>query len=125
MKPRSTLVIGDSVLNHVGIYFDYNLPIITNVAHTVIEQPTGIPSVAAGSALNLFPNPTTGEVMIQVPRPMSNGSITVSDAMGRSVLHTTMSGSPHRLDLRPMPSGMYLIAVQDDQGGFQHRVVVE
>lgn len=125
IKPRSTLVLGDSVLNQVGIYFDYNLPIITNVAHTVIEQPTGIPSAAAGSALTLFPNPTTGEVMLRVPRPVSNGSVTVTDAIGRTVLHTTMTGSAYRLDLRPLPSGVYLIAVQDDEGGFQQRVVVE
>ena len=125
IKPRSTLVLGDSVLNQVGIYFDYNLPIITNVAHTVIEQSVGLPSVTAGSALTLFPNPTTGEVMLRVPRPVSNGSVTVTDAMGRTLLRTTMNGSAHRLDLRPMPSGVYLIAVQDDEGGFQQRAVVE
>jgi hypothetical protein len=125
MKPRSTLVLGDSVLNQVGIYFDYNLPIITNVAHTVIEQSVGMAQASASSSFTLFPNPTTGEVMIQVPRPVSNGSITVTDAMGRTVLQVLMNGNTHHLDMGALPRGFYVVAVQDAEGVSQQQVVLE
>lgn len=125
MQPRSTLVLGDSVLNQVGIYFDYNLPIITNVAHTVIEQSTGIPVAAAGNALTLFPNPTVGEVMLRMPGPVSNGAVTVSDAMGRTVLQTMMNGITHFLDLGAVPRGFYVVSVQDAEGVHLQQVVLE
>jgi uncharacterized repeat protein (TIGR01451 family) len=36
IKPVSTVVIGDTIKNSAGIYFDFNLPIITNMDRTVV-----------------------------------------------------------------------------------------
>lgn len=39
INPKSTLIVHDSVTNYAAIYFDYNLPVITNTAITRIVYP--------------------------------------------------------------------------------------
>ncbi len=38
IKPRNTLVIGDTIKNAASIYFDFNLPVSTNVELTVVQS---------------------------------------------------------------------------------------
>ncbi len=37
VKPKNTLLIGDSLNNRAGIYFDFNLPVMTNKVATVVS----------------------------------------------------------------------------------------
>jgi uncharacterized repeat protein (TIGR01451 family) len=38
IKPLSSLVAGDTILNYASVYFDYNPPVVTNTETTVIRQ---------------------------------------------------------------------------------------
>jgi uncharacterized repeat protein (TIGR01451 family) len=38
IKPKPSVVIGDSLNNRAAIYFDYNLPVITNTATTIVSS---------------------------------------------------------------------------------------
>ena len=38
MLPQSSVVAGDNIPNSAAIYFDYNKPVITNTAHTLIKN---------------------------------------------------------------------------------------
>jgi uncharacterized repeat protein (TIGR01451 family) len=44
IKPVTTLIEGDTILNNAGIYFDYNLPEITNEAVTVVQNLVTLPT---------------------------------------------------------------------------------
>ncbi|MEO8770981.1 MAG: T9SS type A sorting domain-containing protein [Ferruginibacter sp.] len=41
IKPKSNLVIGDSLNNKASIWFDFNAPVVTNTATTVVTDPSG------------------------------------------------------------------------------------
>jgi uncharacterized repeat protein (TIGR01451 family) len=43
IKPKSTVVLGDTIKNTAGIYFDFNLPIATNTHKTVVLLLTPLP----------------------------------------------------------------------------------
>lgn len=43
IKPKSTLALGDSIKNKAAIYFDYNSPVITNNAITLIKNESTFP----------------------------------------------------------------------------------
>jgi hypothetical protein len=43
IKPKSTVTIGDTIHNTAGIYFDFNLPVATNNAQTIVFNFTGLP----------------------------------------------------------------------------------
>src|SRR5690606_34406594 len=47
VRPVSTLLDGDEVNNHASIYFDYNLPVVTNTAVTAIRSPLACPVISA------------------------------------------------------------------------------
>ena len=38
IKPKPSVVIGDSLNNSAAIYFDFNLPVITNTATTIVSS---------------------------------------------------------------------------------------
>ncbi|HOZ80556.1 MAG TPA: hypothetical protein PLY34_21365, partial [Ferruginibacter sp.] len=38
IKPKPSVVIGDSLNNRAAIYFDFNLPVITNTATTIVSS---------------------------------------------------------------------------------------
>jgi uncharacterized repeat protein (TIGR01451 family) len=44
IKPVTTLVEGDTILNNAGIYFDFNLPEITNEAATIVQNLVTLPT---------------------------------------------------------------------------------
>lgn len=46
IKTRGNLVLGDSLKNNAAIYFDYNLPVITNTAASVISEDVYTPPMA-------------------------------------------------------------------------------
>src|SRR5262249_37925061 len=43
LKPKSTVVVGDTVHNDASIYFDFNLPVETNNAFTVVKNDIILP----------------------------------------------------------------------------------
>lgn len=43
IKPKPTVVVGDTIKNTAGIYFDFNLPVATNTEKTVVLLLTPLP----------------------------------------------------------------------------------
>lgn len=43
VKPKTNSMVGDTIKNKAGIYFDYNLPIITNTENTIVWVLTPLP----------------------------------------------------------------------------------
>lgn len=56
IKPLSTLTAGTIINNKAAIYFDYNAPIITNVAQTVIKNVVTPVELVSFSAQHTTPN---------------------------------------------------------------------
>lgn len=60
VKTKSNLVIGDSIKNTASIYFDFNLPVITNTTTTKVPLPSSLQQVhSLAQNLKLFPNPVS------------------------------------------------------------------
>ncbi len=74
--------MGTLIENQVEIYFDFNAPVITNTTENEIQLITGMDDVEMGE-INLYPNPTTGEVFLSDSTPRN---AVVSDSM----LNTSM-----------------------------------
>jgi len=111
VRPRSTLLVGDSVLNWAGIYFDYNAPVRTNTAHTVVDNTVGL-SVNSTSNLMLSPNPCNGLFRLDAGQVRS-GMITISDAVGRVVQRIPYNGI-RTLDRTGHAPGLYFVALSTD-----------
>lgn len=73
---------------------------------------------ASMQPLEVYPNPTTGEVWINLPDDRAKGSIYVYDATG-AILQTMPvqpKAGPHRLSLDRFSNGLYVFIHQDNDG---------
>lgn len=66
IQPKTSSVAGDSVTNNAAIYFDFNAPVLTNTAVTKIVLPTGLQALETKYNYFIYPNPTTGQVLLEV-----------------------------------------------------------
>ncbi len=129
IKPKSSVVLGDSITNFAAIYFDFNAPVITNTAITEVVLYTGLPMVAAHTnELRLFPNPTTGIVTIQ-SNLMSPGCslLRVTDISGRTVrlIRPELSPQTLTLDVSDLLGGIYFVEWQSDDRVSRTKFIIE
>ena len=68
----------------------------------------------ATSLIKVFPNPTNDIVQVTLPS-MSEGSITISDAMGRVVKTVAVKTQELTIDLKGLAAGVYLLEYKSEQ----------
>lgn len=114
------LVSGDSIGNRVGIYFDYNAPVLTNTAvFHVLEPVTGAADPRASLSVVLYPNPGAETLYIRDLTPkMFPLEVSAVDVQGR-VLNRTAYRTPAQelsLSVDALPAGVYLVKVATADG---------
>ncbi|MCC6458901.1 MAG: T9SS type A sorting domain-containing protein [Saprospiraceae bacterium] len=113
IKTRPTLVLGDTIPNQADIYFDYNFPVRTNQAETVISMATlAKEPVAAAFALSAYPNPAGSVLYFNTREPLLE--VDVTDVAGRLVLRRALDGL--RLDVSGLQPGHYFAKVTGRNG---------
>jgi uncharacterized repeat protein (TIGR01451 family) len=110
------LTPGTQIKNFVDIYFDYNEPVRTNTTVSVIREPNSI-SEEGASSLDVYPNPASSHLWIKGEHTISKISIT--DIQGK-VHHTQkLDANMMRLSLDGMPSGVYIVEVEEQSGAIK------
>lgn len=113
----SNLQIGDSLKNDADIYFDFNLPITTNLAVSEINNNSTPTAIKTNNSivgnLNVYPNPNKGQFNINLD---AKGSfllnINIYDANGKSVYnnhyyHNNQSIIP--ININNLANGIYVV----------------
>jgi hypothetical protein len=134
IKPKSNLSIGDTVLNRAHIYFDYNLPVITNDELTVLRN-TVITSVVdlnrPDNQLFLYPNPSNGLITIAKKERMTgNAVLHITDINGRLV-HRSDWGKiavdqfNHSVDISDLAPGVYVVKLQVGKISYSTKIIIQ
>ena len=97
---------------------------------TCIYQPIGITHPHSAPALNLSPNPTSGEFNLSIPTEVpSTCTIHVYDALGQQVkevrVHLKPGENKVALDLSGYAKGMYMVRVEREGRSAFGKVVLE
>ncbi len=71
------------------------------------------------------PNPAHGVVRVTNRQALRNTTLTLTDALGREVLHASMRETSVELDLNAIPAGLYVLTGIGDQAAASQRLVVE
>lgn len=135
IKPKTSLNISDSIKNSASIYFDFNLPVKTNTATTVVKVLTVTPviDINRGEAkIMLFPNPVNnGRAVVQFRgRINGNVAITMTDIAGK-VLYQKQLGRlttelyNHDIDMSGRPAGVYFISIMVGNKSYPLQMVVQ
>ncbi|NRA11942.1 MAG: T9SS type A sorting domain-containing protein [Crocinitomicaceae bacterium] len=129
VDPLPNLIDGTEFFNSVDIYFDYSLPILTNTVYTtyvdVIECSVGLYEHDKLEA-RIYPNPTEGNVTIELNQFTENISLRVTSIEGREVFSdTNISGNKFQLDLKAESRGMYWVTIQNGISKVTYKVVLQ
>lgn len=122
IKTKESLIIGDVFTNDAEIYFDYNLPIITNLSETEIIDILGVPNFDFNNAFILYPNPSNNVLNIQNINNMSISSIEIYNITGQlimAILHST-----NQIDISSLVSGTYFIKLNSNEGSAHLKFII-
>ncbi len=111
IQPKTTLTAGDSITNFAAIYFDFNEPVITNTAKTIIILPTGIASASpVQGKLHVFPNPAENSINISgIQLENGKAQLRLTDIYGKLILEKTVTTTTSTLETNQLSNGVYLI----------------
>lgn len=123
IRTLPTLCKGDILKNEAKIYFDYNLPVKTNVASTIIDDIVGTKETSE-DFYSIYPNPSDGSFFIFTEK-FGNYSISMFNLKGTvNKSNTKLIGNRTKLDFRNLNSGLYLLRIEDDKGNAQNGKVM-
>lgn len=122
IKPLDNVVVGDIVNNTADIYFDFNPPIVTNIASTQFVETLSIVEMDANQ-FAIYPNPSSnllnikGNTMIdKVSLIDLNGRILKEFNFNTQTLHA-------QLDLTDLTNGIYFLEIKFDQGNTIKKII--
>jgi PKD repeat protein len=113
-------ITGNDVADNTRYYYFYNwqvqaeacaspgIPVVASVQHCT--SVAGIKSITQ-TGFELYPNPTTGNVMIKAALPL--GTITVYNSLGEIIYQQKTSDTSINLDISREAAGIYLLQVQN------------
>lgn len=81
------------------------------------ELVVGVAAPADGSVL-IYPNPATERLHWRWPASWSTAEVTVTDLLGKPVLHLSADLSVNSLDISMLPSGLYAFTLRSEYGLF-------
>lgn len=111
---------GDVIENSAGIYFDFNLPVITNTTWHTVHEPLILVLTDAGAApgvfgeLKVFPNPAgVGPVTVVLPQGWSGEHhFLLIDQFGQVVRSAVFSDGKYHLERGGLSAGIYFFQIK-------------
>lgn len=125
---KNNLLPGDELTNRADIYFDYNVPVLTNTTVTTVELNTGLAGLSNGHGLSISPSPSTGVVNIRWSSIGStSGRLSITDVMGRTVHQSSiaLSNGQSFMDLSTLPEGSYMARLSTNDSESWTRFVIQ
>ncbi|MFN0014193.1 MAG: T9SS type A sorting domain-containing protein [Saprospiraceae bacterium] len=111
--------VGTRIENRAGIYFDFNLPVITNTVFHTVHAPwlklvsVDQPGVAPMLHFQAFPNPFAEQVTVRLEgAEMPDAVLRLFSTDGRLVQAMPFRQNQLTLDRKDLPAGMYFFSVE-------------
>jgi len=124
IRINPSLSIGTVISNSAAIFFDFNPPVITNIASNEIVNPTAVPELNSGS-VHIYPNPAN--TSIKVVAGNSSGTLKITDVSGRLLISKPIerASDEQQIDVSGLSNGVYFIHVDSGNHVLRGRFVKE
>ncbi|MBK6274264.1 MAG: T9SS type A sorting domain-containing protein [Saprospirales bacterium] len=116
--------------NTADIYFDYNLPIKTNTAGTLIDNIIlGIKNInSKDGILDVYPNPSTGNFIINFEaKGIFPLNVKIIDLKGSTVFEKNVNHAEKSnivVDANNLPNGVYLINMNSEKENWIQKLMI-
>lgn len=120
-KPTTGFAIGDIVLCKADIYFDYNLPIITNTAATQIDGTLSSDDVLNSEVFfTMYPNPIKNQFEISI---QEEATYVMMNSKGQQLQKGVFQKGINRLNMEKASSGIYFLKVISANGYSTKKII--
>jgi len=94
----------------------------------VLYNPNGNLSISDHSHLLnqivVYPNPTQGEIQIDLPTELQQATITIYDLMGKELIQKSINQiSNAKIDISNLSSGIYPVIINSEYGQKMHKII--
>lgn len=113
IKPKSTVVVDDTISAEAGIYFDYNPPIITNEVTTTFVSFLNV-SEPELNPITIYPNPVSS--LLYIKNIDGNYKVEIYNTLG--LLISTVENNSI-LDFTNLTTGIYIVRITNESGKAQ------
>jgi len=122
IKPKNGIIIGETIYNKAGIYFDYNQPVVTNTVSTTIVN---FSKTRNAIGLTVYPNPAKDHIWFTVNEGVKVKSINLYNGMGVKLYAEDVvnCSTPKMLNMLNLPTGILFLEVISDQGNAIQKVI--
>lgn len=122
IKPKSNLAAGDSIQNTASIFFDFNLPIVTNTVTTKIYKP-GNNNV---SGITVYSNPTKDYLSFSVQAGVEIKAINLFNSTGQkmNVKITESTATSKKIDVSNFANGVYFLELITNSGKLSQKIMI-
>lgn len=121
IRPAEDIQVGDFITGDARIYFDYNMPIITNLVSTEVVNALATIDFSTSNGLRIYPNPTSGIFNVEVQPNTVLEKILVYSLIGTELKNI---GHPlQTVDLSDLGMGVYIVYLKTNKGIVQHKMV--
>ncbi|MEI7802443.1 MAG: T9SS type A sorting domain-containing protein [Bacteroidota bacterium] len=122
VKVKPNLPNGALIENTASIYFDYNLPIVTNtVQNSIINS---VQEVAYENDLTIYPNPFNNQLTVY-SKQLAGATITITDILGREVFRSQTNLKSVICNLQLLPQGIYFLKTTNKNGETSVRKIIK
>ncbi len=119
IRTKSNLTFGQQIENTADIYFDFNLPIITNTVVTPIQAPVGIKNNKTQLNAVVYPNPANGgSFKIQLnDASYKQLHFTLYNVAGMKVMDKQLASQPtNEISTTGLSTGIYFYQLMNADG---------
>jgi uncharacterized repeat protein (TIGR01451 family) len=113
VKPKSNVQIGDVITGQASIYFDYNLPIITNHVSTLITDNLNVNDISKLN-IKIYPNPVNDILHLDFDVFDEPEEVEIFNIQGRRLIF--IKDTFNNIDVTSLTSGIYFVRIKTVRG---------
>ncbi|MEL6833089.1 MAG: hypothetical protein AAFP77_08860 [Bacteroidota bacterium] len=128
IKVDPSLMLGDTIPNQAAIFFDFNPPIITNIATTAVDDFTRTRNIAApDTRLTSWPNPVPSGGAFQLSGSEAGpGMLMIFDALGQLIRQIEQfDPAGDQVQATGLAKGQYYLVLETQKRWWQGSVIVQ
>jgi len=126
IKPLPNLPLGTQIENTAYIYFDYNVPIVTNSTQSNFQIVLStLKSDTDAKQLSVFPNPAIEMLTIKLQNSAIENCI-ITNALGQTVYNGANEMNAHpqlQLNISNLRAGVYFVKVRSSNGSYTAKFI--
>ncbi|WP_299189596.1 T9SS type A sorting domain-containing protein [uncultured Aquimarina sp.] len=120
IKPKSYVVPGDIIEGEASIYFDFNIPIITNTVSTeIVEDLLNVEDFESNTLIDVYPNPTYNTIQIR-GKESSFLNISIYSINGELIRQYELIKS---INIEDLSKGIYFMKIETDKISLTKKII--